>query len=142
MKVESARPEDLEPLAELFELLHPGAFDLEILRQQWALPGTSALVVWLEGRLMAGLLLRQVLDEAEVLVVGCRVSRRGYGTRLLEALRAECMAQGVARIFLEVAEDNHPAIALYSKAGFGRVGRRRGYYRSGADALLYALSLR
>ena len=40
---------------------------------------------------------------------------------------------------LEVADDNAGAIALYSGAGFGRVGARRGYYprETGAvDALV------
>ena len=32
-------------------------------------------------------------------------------------------------MFLEVAEDNAAARALYRSAGFARAGQRRGYYR-------------
>jgi ribosomal-protein-alanine N-acetyltransferase len=49
------------------------------------------------------------------------------------------------RIFLEVAEDNEAALALYRKLGFQEVGRRKRYYarRDGepADALTMALTL-
>ena len=48
-------------------------------------------------------------------------------------------------MFLEVAEDNIAALALYHRAGFAAVGRRRGYYhRAGAapvDAQVLRLDL-
>jgi ribosomal-protein-alanine N-acetyltransferase len=49
------------------------------------------------------------------------------------------------RLFLEVAESNGAAIALYKQTGFADVGRRKAYYvRAGAppeDALMLALEL-
>ena len=49
------------------------------------------------------------------------------------------------RLFLEVAEDNAAARALYATAGFAEAGRRRGYYAAAdggrRDALLLALDL-
>ena len=55
-------------------------------------------------------------------------------------------ARGAVRVFLEVADDNAAARALYARAGFVEAGRRPGYY-AGADgerrdALLLALNLR
>ena len=38
-------------------------------------------------------------------------------------------------------KDNEPAIQLYLGMGFERVGRRRGYYRDGTDALILSLAL-
>jgi ribosomal-protein-alanine N-acetyltransferase len=32
-------------------------------------------------------------------------------------------------MFLEVAKDNAPALALYERFGFAKVGERTGYYR-------------
>lgn len=68
-------------------------------------------------------------DEAELLnlAVDPASRRRGVATALLEALDRE--AKG--NLFLEVAEPNHPAIALYEHHGWVRTGVRKGYYGQG-----------
>jgi ribosomal-protein-alanine N-acetyltransferase len=43
---------------------------------------------------------------------------------------------GARTVFLEVDENNAPARALYRRAGFADVGRRKSYYQSGANALV------
>jgi ribosomal protein S18 acetylase RimI-like enzyme len=46
------------------------------------------------------------------------------------------------RVLLEVRASNAKAIAMYEhRLGFASVGRRRGYYADGEDALLMALAL-
>ena len=48
----------------------------------------------------------------------------------------------VKKIFLDVAEDNLPAIKLYEKSGFHLIHRRKGYYQNGTtDALIYIKEL-
>jgi ribosomal-protein-alanine N-acetyltransferase len=64
--------------------------------------------------------------------------RRGIGRQLMAALLDWAAARGIARIHLEVAEDNDAACALYRGCGFAAIGRRRGYYGRGRDALLMA----
>jgi [ribosomal protein S18]-alanine N-acetyltransferase len=83
-------------------------------------------------------LVRHVLDEAEILTIGTldAARRRGVAGRLLKAACAIAAEHGVARIFLEVSADNGPALALYASAGFVPVGRRRDYYGQGSDALV------
>jgi ribosomal protein S18 acetylase RimI-like enzyme len=67
--------------------------------------------------------------EAEILNIAVDPSfrRRGVGSALLDTVCRE--AQGV--VFLEVAEPNAPAIALYTKRGWERAGMRPGYYDHG-----------
>ncbi len=93
------------------------------------------------------ILMRVVADEAEVLTLAVRLSarRNGQGAHLVGEGVAGAAALGARRVFLEVAEDNAAARALYAKAGFAEAGRRPGYY-AGADggrrdALLLALDL-
>lgn len=93
------------------------------------------------------ILMRTVADEAEILTLAVRpgARRRGVGAELVARGAAEAAARGAARLFLEVADDNAAARALYARAGFGEAGRRPLYYAradgSRRDALLLALNL-
>jgi ribosomal-protein-alanine N-acetyltransferase len=93
------------------------------------------------------ILLRVVADEAEILTLAvCPSARqRGLGTRLVREGATGAARRGARRLFLEVADDNAAALALYGRAGFAEAGRRPGYYarRDGAhqDALILALNL-
>ncbi len=92
----------------------------------------------------AGFLLGRILaGEAEVLTLAVHpdARRRGIGRDLLARFLARAAAGGAARAFLEVAEDNPGALALYAAAGFAAVGRRRGYAAPGVDALVMARDL-
>lgn len=60
--------------------------------------------------------------------------RRGLASALVEAGLAQASARGADRVLLEVAVDNHAALALYAGSGFVEISRRRGYYGSGRDA--------
>lgn len=68
-------------------------------------------------------------DEAELLNIGVapEARRQGIAAALLDAL---CKA-ATGDIFLEVAEPNAAAIALYCKHGWTPVATRKGYYSGG-----------
>ena len=91
--------------------------------------------------------MRKVLHEAEILTLATHPAKRrqGLGRKALAASADWAKTQGVTKIFLEVAEDNTAAIALYSTAGYTQIGRRPGYYlpkdRAAIDALILAQSL-
>ena len=92
------------------------------------------------------ILIRVVADEAEILTLAVRPAARrgGLGGRLVETAVVRAAALGAERRFLEVAEDNVAARALYARTGFTEAGRRRGYYAradgSREDALVLALN--
>ena len=82
----------------------------------------------------AGLLLLQCVGpEAEVLTLATRPAyrRQGVGRALLRYGMAFAANRGARRLFLEVAEGNQAALALYDSFGFETVGRRSGYYQDG-----------
>ena len=84
------------------------------------------------------LLGRAVAGEAELLTLAVAPEARhqGIASALLQDFALACRARGAARAFLEVAEDNRPAIALYASRGWETGGRRRNYYAPGIDAIL------
>jgi ribosomal-protein-alanine N-acetyltransferase len=78
-------------------------------------------------------------EAAEVLTVGVvpAARRRGIAIELLTDLLAEARRRGAREAFLEVRVDNDPAVLLYEREGFTRVGLRRGYYDHGrVDAVI------
>lgn len=93
------------------------------------------------------LLGRAIAGEAELLTLAVdpAARRRGLARALVQDFLAEARARAAESAFLEVAEANAPARALYAAAGFAQAGRRRGYYRlpgGGAeDALVLVRAL-
>lgn len=71
----------------------------------------------------------EVLGEAEIIyiAVGDAYRRKGLAEEMLKNIDAD--------IFLEVNENNLPAINLYKKCGFNEYMRRKNYYKDG-DAIL------
>jgi ribosomal-protein-alanine N-acetyltransferase len=92
-------------------------------------------------------LTRCVAGEAELLTIAVPPDRwgRGVGTSLLARALAAAASDGAQTLFLEVAAGNRRARALYDRAGFVEIGRRREYYRfaDGArdDALILSVAL-
>jgi ribosomal-protein-alanine N-acetyltransferase len=99
----------------------------------------------LAGRTLAGFIIsRQIEDEAEILSVAVTGNRRGRGlARELLTLHLRRLAGLGARIvFLEVDENNAPAIRLYNRAGFYEISRRANYYTAPGAKPAAALVLR
>lgn len=73
---------------------------------------------------------RAVAGEAELLTVAVAPDQRGggKGRALVQAFLREAMQRGAESAFLEVAEGNAAARAVYAATGFVPAGRRRRYY--------------
>lgn len=96
----------------------------------------NALSLWLvaeEGGRVAGYIGSQtVCGETDMMNVAVHPDfrRRGIGEALVCALIEELKKAGSHRLMLEVRASNAPAIALYEKLGFSRMGLRKNYYRN------------
>lgn len=105
-------------------------------------PMTFALTVpnaFAMGRVVAG--------EAELLTLAVAPDQRrqGIAASLMQAFLTECRTRAADSVFLEVAEPNLAARALYTAHGFTESGRRRAYYHTpdgqAQDALVLVRSL-
>jgi len=69
--------------------------------------------------------------EAELLTLAVppEARRQGTGDLLIEAFVHQIALMGAESAFLEVATDNHAALALYAKHGFAEVAERKGYMK-------------
>lgn len=139
LRIRPAGPAAAPALAALHAEVFPEEpWDVGALTALLAGPGTLALLALPDpppdpgGEALLGFaMLRVAGGEAEILTLAVhpRHRRRGVARRLLDATAtAAAVIGGATALFLEVAEDNRAARALYRGAGFRRVGRRRGYY--------------
>jgi ribosomal-protein-alanine N-acetyltransferase len=128
--------------ADVLAALHGEAFPEE----PWSAENFRALLVqptisaWLDER-GGFLLLRIAADEAEILTLGSILRRHGIARALMETAINHAKSTGVTKMFLEVADQNIAAKALYAALGFTQLSRRRHYYANGDDALLLGVEL-
>lgn len=96
---------------------------------------TDAYVCEEDGKIVAYIIIENVLDEGCVASVAVRADkqRKGLGKTLLEYVLGESKA---ASVYLEVAETNVPAIALYVSCGFKPAGKRKKYYGDVGAAIM------
>jgi ribosomal-protein-alanine N-acetyltransferase len=122
--------------ARLFAALHAASF-----RRGWSAEEFEQLLTdrnvlahrASRGRRLLGFILsRFAADEAEILSVAVARHAQGQGLarKLLQFHLGHLAGLGVRTVYLEVDEDNAPAMRLYRRAGFREVGQRSGYYRT------------
>lgn len=137
---------DAGELARLHRLCFEDAWSEEFFRETMAEGGVIALVAGTaaETELQAFVLIRTVMEQSEILTIATlpEARRHGFARALLREGAAEAARKQVATMFLEVAEDNQAALALYRDLGFVLNGRRRHYYHRANGAVADALMLR
>ena len=96
------------------------------------LAGYTSLVLEHSGKVIGYGIMSVAAGESHLLnlVLSESARRMGNGRRLLEHLMELARRAGVEGIYLEVRPSNLRALALYERAGFEVLGRRRGYYRA------------
>lgn len=65
----------------------------------------------------------------------------GIASQLLTEVIKYCKNLNLKSIYLEVNENNLPAIHLYEKYGFKRIGLRKKYYNNTDNAILMELKI-
>ncbi|WP_448205280.1 GNAT family N-acetyltransferase [Azospirillum sp. sgz302134] len=106
-------------------------------------PGNFALLALHAGEPIGFVMARVAAEDGEILAIGVLPEARsgGVGRHLVAAALDGAQRLGATALFLEVAEDNGAAQALYKASGFFPVGRRPGYYKR-PDGRVAALVLR
>lgn len=101
-------------------------------------PGGFALIASEAGRDTGFAILQHVPPEAELLSIGVdpNARRSGLGRALLAQAAKDLIAAGGSVMFLDVAADNTPALALYRSLGFQDISRRARYYGGTTDAIV------
>ncbi len=131
------------------ELFGRGAWNANMVREELDAPARTYLLDVLGEaeqavvRVYAGFWYDGEDAELMTIGVGKAYQRQGIAAALLQVLVDEAKRQGASRMLLEVRVDNDPALALYQRFGFERMGLRKRYYQpEGIDAYTMSLDLK
>lgn len=103
------------------------------------------LAQWPEGQFVATSVTGQVIGalcggrlgggraSVSLLAVDAPYRGSGAGSALLEALRRQCVMEGIQRIQLEVRTTNTSAMGFYSRRGFRVTESLPSFYNDGGD---------
>ncbi len=151
LSVEQVGAEFANILAVIHAPCFEDAWDNEAMSALLKTPGSTALLATQnrngESLPCGFVLLRAAADELEVLTLAVlpQNRRRGVARALMRALRQHAEKTGTRRIFIEYAQNNLAAHALYKEAGYTQNGVRLNYYKSPdgtlCDAITASLSL-
>ena len=97
-----------------------------------------------DGSVDGFVLIRALAGDAEILTLCVAPHARllGIGKSLVQAALGLAGGAGAEELWLEVADYNAAAIALYSGEGFEQSGKRNGYYRRDDGSAIDALVLK
>ncbi|MEM7158286.1 MAG: ribosomal protein S18-alanine N-acetyltransferase [Myxococcota bacterium] len=129
---------DLPAIAQLDAACFGRAWSTEVYEQEFERPFAQLYVVERAGTIIGLSCTWIVGDEAHLLRIAtlARHRRGGLGRMMLSSVVDRATAAGCERIILEVGASNVPAVSLYERFAFERIGLRRGYYREPPDDAL------
>ncbi len=135
--VEPAKEQDFPYLSDIHHMSFNSGWSDGELQKLAASKSNFCLVARVKGMgkqpPVAFVMVQKSVDEAEILTIATNPAERGNGiaNHLVEEVVRRLQSDGIVSLFLEVDENNHAALSLYTKLGFHKVGQREGYYHSG-----------
>ncbi|MEO9874390.1 MAG: tRNA (adenosine(37)-N6)-threonylcarbamoyltransferase complex dimerization subunit type 1 TsaB [Anderseniella sp.] len=136
LSIEPAGAAYANVLAALHAPCFEDAWDSAAMAALLATPGAIAMLATQEKtgeqHPCGFVLLRAAADEIEILTLAVvpQARRRGVARALMQAVRRYAGQAGTRKIFIEYAEDNQAAHALYESVGYVSDGVRPNYYRN------------
>ena len=145
MKIEinSLTLDDINCISENFSNDFDKFWSINILKEDFNSESSKYIVAKVDDKVVGIAGVKLILDEANIMNIITKVDKRnlGIGSFLLENLINLCKKNNCNSIFLEVNENNLPAIHLYDKFKFNRIGFRKKYYNNKDNAILMELKL-
>ncbi|MGB9711075.1 MAG: ribosomal protein S18-alanine N-acetyltransferase [Thermodesulfovibrio sp.] len=127
--IRKLKEEDLLAVLEIAKQSFSMPWSLKSFREELLNPQSILKVAEFNGEIAGYIVLRKILDEAELLSIAVKpaLRRKGIATELMRNLLDE-IKNSVKSCFLEVRVSNTQAISFYEKMGFKKVGMRKKYY--------------
>lgn len=129
LKIRKLEESDLSEVLEIAKQSFSIPWSLNSFKNELSNPHSILKVAELNGKIAGYIVVRKILDEAELLSIAVKpeLRRKGIATALIEDVLDE-IKNSVKSCFLEVRVSNTQAISFYEKKGFKKIGLRRKYY--------------
>lgn len=140
IEISSMTQEDLEQLASLPFSDFDDFWTYSILQDELQSENSYYLVAKSNSEIVGFAGIKFLVDKADIMNIAVKKPFRnqGIGSLLLKNLMQLSQEKKITPIFLEVMEENYPAIHLYKKFGFKQIGIRKNYYQ-GKNGLIMSL---
>ncbi len=124
--------EDISQLVAIETATQISPWSKELFEQCFQMAGDGWGIESIEGNIIGFILIVTQAKECHILnfCVDIPYQHQGYGQQLLLHTLTEIQQQDVTIAYLEVRRTNTPAMALYQKTGFKKIGERKKYYLS------------
>ena len=113
-------------------------WSIDILKNDFNTENSKYIVAKIDNEIIGFAGVKIIFNEADIMNIAVKKNKRnlGIGSFLLEKLIEIATNLNCNDITLEVNENNLPAIHLYEKYHFERIGLRKKYYNNTDNAIL------
>ena len=141
IKIFEMTSEDIELISKNFNTDFDEFWSIDNLKNDFNNPNSSYFIAKLNDEIVGFVGTLKIVDELNIMNIATKVDKRSLGiaTKLLSYVIEYSKSIGCKSITLEVNENNIPAIYLYEKFNFKRIGLRKKYYNNTDNAILMTL---
>lgn len=134
---------DLEEIEDILYKDFDEFWNLQIFKQELANTNSYYIVARLDNEIVGFGGIWQAIDIMHITNIVTKKDKRNQkiGSKILEELIKVSKEKQATSITLEVNEKNIPAIGLYEKYSFEKVGLRKKYYNNIDNAIIMTLNL-
>lgn len=132
IKIEKMNLNHLKDLQEILISDFDDFWSFSTLKEELESKNSSYIIGKINDEIIGFAGLKIIFDQADIMNIVIKKAYRnqGIGTLLLENLILLAKDLNISTLFLEVNEQNKPAIHLYEKLGFEKLGVRKKYYNN------------
>lgn len=132
IKIEKMNLNHLNELQEILISDFDDFWSFSTLKEEVENENSSYIIGKINNEIIGFAGLKKIFDRADIMNIVIKKTYRnqGIGTLLLENLILLAKDLNISTLFLEVNEQNKPAIHLYEKLGFEKLGVRKKYYNN------------
>lgn len=144
-KIDKMSLEDLISIKDILTTEFDDFWNYEILKSELESTNSYFFVAKnISGEIVGFAGIKIILDEADIMNIVIKKDFRnnGIGSLLLDYLISYSKSINLKTITLEVNEINIPAIKLYEKFGFEKLGIRKKYYNGKNDAIIMSKKIK